>query len=72
MNAPTLFPRTRVKPGDEADSTSLISSSKQAPGMRQSRRLTRKPVVIVRSVCSGANAEHVAAVRQPAGLRCPA
>lgn len=62
---PTLFPRTPVKPGDEADCISLISGS-------WCKRLMRKPVVMICNVSSRANVEHVAAVRQPGGLRCPA
>lgn len=39
--------------------------------MRHCERLMRNPVVIVFSVCSQANMEHVAAVREPGGLQRP-
>lgn len=68
---PTSFPRPHMKPGDEADCSLLISSQKQGPRMRPCKRLMRNPVAIVFSVCSGANVEHVAAVREPGGLQCP-
>lgn len=65
----TLFPRPRVKPGDVADCTLLISSLQQAPGKKHCKRWMRNPVVIVFCVCSLANMEHVAAVREPGGLQ---
>lgn len=60
-----------MKPGNVADCTSLISSKQQAPGMRHCERLMRNPEVIVFCVCSQANMEHVAAVRESGGLQGP-
>lgn len=39
--------------------------------MRHRERLMRSPEVIVFCVCSRANMEHVAAVREPGGLQGP-